>query len=190
MGFAADGRSLIVSLLPEQGTDVYRIDDPAARAVDGRLDDPRPVLLGHLAQRGVDIRISPDQRWALTMDRTGGILLTELATGRELADRSRLGDDLGSQRLADQADVPERDERTEAGQQDRLPDPAWVTAARRRGAVQDVPQVEQEHQERRADQARDAHRPDRGRPDRDRHPVVSADQRASRRLVARSAAAR
>ena len=82
VGFAADGRSLIVSVLPEQGTDVYRIDDPAARAIDGRLADPRPILLGHLAQRGVDIRISPDERWALTIDRTGGILLTELGTGR------------------------------------------------------------------------------------------------------------
>lgn len=82
VGFAADGRSLIVSVLPDEGTDVYRIDDPAARAIDGRLADPRPTLLGHLGQRGVDIRISPDERWALTIDRTGGIQLTELATGR------------------------------------------------------------------------------------------------------------
>lgn len=82
VAFAADGRSVIVSVLPAEGTDIYRIDDPVARASGGRLADPRPVLLGHLARRGLDIRISPDERWALTIDRTGGIQLTELATGR------------------------------------------------------------------------------------------------------------
>jgi hypothetical protein len=81
IGFAADGRSLLVAAVPAEGTDVYRIDDPAARAVKGRLANPQPVLIGHLARRGIDIRISPDQRWALTTDRTGGIELIELATG-------------------------------------------------------------------------------------------------------------
>jgi hypothetical protein len=82
MGFAADGRSLIVSSRAAQGTDVYRIDDPAKHAVDGTLADPAPTFLGHLARKGIDIRISPDERWALVTDRTEGIELVELATGR------------------------------------------------------------------------------------------------------------
>jgi hypothetical protein len=82
IGFAADGRSLLVAAIPADGTDVYRIDDPAGRAVKGRLADAAPVLIGHLARRGIDIRISPDEKWALTTDRTGGIELVELATGR------------------------------------------------------------------------------------------------------------
>ena len=82
IGFAADGRSLLVAAIPAEGTDVYRIDDPAGRAVKGRLADAAPVLIGHLARRGIDIRISPDERWALTTDRTGGIELVELASGR------------------------------------------------------------------------------------------------------------
>jgi hypothetical protein len=73
---------LLVAAIPAEGTDVYRIDDPAGRAVKGRLADAAPVLIGHLARRGIDIRISPDEKWALTTDRTGGIELVELATGR------------------------------------------------------------------------------------------------------------
>jgi hypothetical protein len=82
IGFAADGRSLIVASQPAQGTDIYRIADPAGRAIDGRLADPTPTLLGHLARRGVEVSVSPDERWALVTDRTGGIELAELATGR------------------------------------------------------------------------------------------------------------
>ncbi|HEX5824087.1 MAG TPA: hypothetical protein VFY18_06490, partial [Candidatus Limnocylindrales bacterium] len=58
------------------------IDDPARRAIDGKLANPTPRILAHIARRGLDIRISPDERWALTTDRTGGIELVELATGR------------------------------------------------------------------------------------------------------------
>jgi hypothetical protein len=82
IGFAGDDRSVIVSTEPAAGTDVYRIDDPAGRAVAGRLADPGPVLIGHLARRGLDIRISADERWALVRDRTETTELIELGTGR------------------------------------------------------------------------------------------------------------
>jgi hypothetical protein len=82
IGFAADDRSVIVSTEPAEGTDIYRIDDPAGRAVAGRLADPEPILIGHLARRGLDIRVSPDERWALVRDRTDTTELIELATGR------------------------------------------------------------------------------------------------------------
>jgi hypothetical protein len=79
--FAADGRSLIVATAPAVGTDLYRIDDPAGRATAGHVADPQPVRIGHLGGRGIDIRVSPDEHWALTTDRTGGVALTELASG-------------------------------------------------------------------------------------------------------------
>jgi hypothetical protein len=82
IGYAADGKSLIVAAQPTDGTDLYRIDDPADRAIDGKLADPKPTLLGHLARRGIEIHVSPDEAWALVTDRTGGIELVELATGR------------------------------------------------------------------------------------------------------------
>ncbi len=52
-----------------------------------------------------------------------------------------------------------------------LPDPARVAAHRRRCAVERVPQVEGEGQQRRADEPRDRHRPERRRADRDRDRV-------------------
>jgi hypothetical protein len=56
--------------------------DPAGRAVAGRLADPGPVLIGHLARRGLDIRISADERLALVRDRTETTELIQLGTGR------------------------------------------------------------------------------------------------------------
>jgi hypothetical protein len=82
LGFAADGRSLLVSDQSATGTDVYRIDDPIKRAVAGRLDDPQPVRLGQIAQRYLTLDVSADQGWALTTDRVGATRLVELASRR------------------------------------------------------------------------------------------------------------
>ena len=74
----------------------------------------------------------------------------------------------GSSSQRAQQQVPGDHDDAEAGQQDRLPDPVDVAAARRRRAVEGVPQVEGQRQEGRAHQARDGHRPERRRADRDR----------------------
>ena len=81
LGAAADPRSMIVAAMGTRGSDLYRIDDPAGRAVNGRLTDPRPVLLGHVAHHTNEIRVLPDGRWAIATDRVGETALVELATG-------------------------------------------------------------------------------------------------------------
>jgi hypothetical protein len=82
LGAAADPRSMFVAAIGTEGSDLYRIDDPAGRAVNGRLADPRPVLLGHVAHHTNEIRVLPDGRWAIATDRVGEASLVELATGR------------------------------------------------------------------------------------------------------------
>jgi hypothetical protein len=82
VGWAADGRSLLVASEARGGLDLYRVDDPAGRAVRGRMTNPAPTLLGHLAHRDLEIGVSPDARWATATDRTGAAELVELATGR------------------------------------------------------------------------------------------------------------
>lgn len=82
IGFARGGRSILLADASGDGTDLYRIDDAAQRAVKGRLADPQPVRLGHLPRHGLDVRISPDQRWALVVDRVENVQLVELSTGR------------------------------------------------------------------------------------------------------------
>src|SRR5207247_10586629 len=61
---------------------------------------------------------------------------------------------------------------TPAGQDRGLPQPARVAPPGWRRGVERVPQVEQEHQERRPDEPGDSHRAYRGGPDRDRHGVA------------------
>jgi len=85
IGRGADGKAVLVSVESDRGTDVYRIDDPVGRAVHGRLTDPAAVLLGHLPRRGLSVRLSPDERWAIVTDRIGDVQLVELATGRPWA---------------------------------------------------------------------------------------------------------
>jgi hypothetical protein len=90
IGFASDGRSLILAQSTADGTDLYRIDDPAGRAVAGRLADPGPIRLVHLEGRGLRITVSPDDGWATVVDRVDGVRLVRLADGRSWpVDRER-----------------------------------------------------------------------------------------------------
>jgi hypothetical protein len=89
IGVRADG-SLLVALGTAGGTDLYRVADPAGRAVAGRLDDPRPERLGHLERRDVQIDVSPDGGWATVTDRVENVRLVRLADGRSWpVDRER-----------------------------------------------------------------------------------------------------
>jgi len=85
VGRSADGRSLLLADRTATGTDLYRVDDPVRRAVGGRVTDAERSLLGHFDQKGLDIRVSPDERWAITTDRVGSNRLVELASGRSWA---------------------------------------------------------------------------------------------------------
>jgi len=90
IAFGGDGRSLLVTRAGSSGTDVYRIDDPIGRAVGGRLHDPRPALLLHLAGRDLQLQISPDASWATVVDRVDDVRLVRIADGRSWAlDRDR-----------------------------------------------------------------------------------------------------
>jgi hypothetical protein len=90
LSFGADGRSLLVVHAGATGTDVYRIDDPIGRAVGGRLRDPHPVLLLHLAGRDQQVQVSPDASWATVVDRVENVRLVRMADGRSwIVDRER-----------------------------------------------------------------------------------------------------
>ncbi len=82
IGFAADGRSLLVARETADGTDLVRIADPVGRAIGGRVADPRPETVGHLDGRGLLIEMSPDDRWALVTDRVDDVKLVRPADGR------------------------------------------------------------------------------------------------------------
>ncbi len=91
IGFGADGRTLLVAVRTGNGTDIEAIDDPIGRAVGGRLLDPRPSVIGHLAGRGLRVDVSPDQAWALTTDRVENVRLVRLSDGRSWpVDRDRM----------------------------------------------------------------------------------------------------
>jgi hypothetical protein len=90
ISFGGDGRSLLVIHGGPSGTDVYRIDDPVGRAVGGRLPDPRPALLLHLAGRDLQVQLSPDAAWATVVDRVENVRLVRMADGRSWpVDRER-----------------------------------------------------------------------------------------------------
>jgi hypothetical protein len=78
----AGGRAMVVASETATATDLYRIDNPIGRAVNGRLADPEPALLGHLPPHLTGIRVTDGGRWAITQDRVGGMALEELASGR------------------------------------------------------------------------------------------------------------
>ena len=82
IGFGGDRRSILVAVQTADGTDVDRIADPIGRAVDGRLADPRPERLGHVAGRGLQIDVSPDGAWAIVRDRVGNRHLVRFGDGR------------------------------------------------------------------------------------------------------------
>lgn len=82
VGFAADGRSLLLTQGTAAGTDLYRIDDPVGRARGGRLADARPALIAHFGGRGLRVDVAPDDRWAFVIDRVDDVRLVRLADGR------------------------------------------------------------------------------------------------------------
>ena len=85
IGLAADRRSLLVIDRVADGRRCHRVPTrPAARSVAGS-SGPMPVVLGGLAGHDLDVRVSPDERWALTVDRVKTVRLVELATGRTWA---------------------------------------------------------------------------------------------------------
>ena len=91
IGFGGDGHSLLLAVENAAGTDVERIADPIGRAVGGRLTDPQPTLLAHLAGRSLRIDVSPDGAWATVVDRVDDIHLVRLADGRSWPiDRDRI----------------------------------------------------------------------------------------------------
>lgn len=82
LGFASDRRSLLVAAENAAGTDLYRIEDPVGRAVRGRLADPRPVAIGHLAGRGLRLDVAPGEGWVIATDRVDDVHLVRLTDGR------------------------------------------------------------------------------------------------------------
>ncbi len=91
IGFAADGRSLLVQVPTSTGTDVLLVRDPAGRAVDGRLDDPRPERLATLPGRNLRIEVGAGDAWAIVTDRVEDVRLVRLVDGRSWpVDRDRV----------------------------------------------------------------------------------------------------
>jgi hypothetical protein len=91
LGFAADNRTFLVAVRTADGTDLAAIADPVGRAVDGRLRDPRPTVLGHIDGRGLVLDVAPDQAWVIARDRVENLRLVRLSDGRSWAlDRDRV----------------------------------------------------------------------------------------------------
>lgn len=91
LGFAGDRRTLLVAHQTADGVEVHGVADPIGRAVDGRVADPSPSLLGRVPGRGLRIDVSPDAAWAFATDRIDNVRLVRLADGRTWPlDRDRL----------------------------------------------------------------------------------------------------
>jgi hypothetical protein len=91
IGFAGDGRSLLVGVDAGQGTDLFRIPDPVGRAAGGRLLDPQAQRIAHLDGRELHLDVSPDVAWVLVTDRMDDVRLVRLADGRSWpVDRERI----------------------------------------------------------------------------------------------------
>jgi hypothetical protein len=82
LGFASDGRTLLLSRSLGDGTEIVAVDDPAGRAVDGRLGDPRPTTLGRLPGRSLQLELSADRDWLVATDRVEDVHLVRLVDGR------------------------------------------------------------------------------------------------------------
>jgi hypothetical protein len=74
--------ALLVGAPTEMGLDLYRIDDPLGRARGGIVERPAPTIIATLPLGAEGPQLSPDARWMLVTDRTGGVGLVELASGR------------------------------------------------------------------------------------------------------------
>ena len=91
LGFAGDRRTLLVAHQTADGVDVHSVADPIGRAIDGRVADPAPSLVGRVPGRGLRLDLSPDAAWALATDRIDNVRLVRLADGRAWPlDRDRL----------------------------------------------------------------------------------------------------
>jgi hypothetical protein len=91
IGFAGDGRSLLVAVPGPDGTDVDRISDPIGRAVGGRVADPEVERLVHLDGGDLRVDVSTDGAWALVTDRVESVRLVRIADGRSWpVDRERI----------------------------------------------------------------------------------------------------
>lgn len=91
IGFAGDGRSLLVAVPGPDGTDVDRISDPIGRAVGGRVADPEVERLVHLDGGDLRVDVSTDGAWALVTDRVESVRLVRIADGRSWpVDRKRI----------------------------------------------------------------------------------------------------
>jgi hypothetical protein len=82
IGFSADGRRLLVSRVDGEGVDVLALDDPVGGAVAGRVRDPRPMLIGRIAGRSLQLDVRPAGDWALVRDRVDDVGLVRLSDGR------------------------------------------------------------------------------------------------------------
>jgi len=74
--------ALLVGAPGEMGLDLYRIEDPLGRARGGTLQRPDPEIVATLPLGAESPELSPDGRWMMITDRTGGIGLVELDSGR------------------------------------------------------------------------------------------------------------
>jgi hypothetical protein len=81
--WAGAGRDLLVGAPASNGIDLYRIEDPIGRARDGRLERPAPTFVATLPPGAEAPQASPDGRWLLVSDRTGGKTLVELDLNRQ-----------------------------------------------------------------------------------------------------------
>jgi WD40 repeat protein len=82
IGFAADGRSILVREPSEAGTDVFLVRDVIGRAGGGRLRDPQPERVTSLAGRDLRIESGPIDGWLLVTDRVGTVRLVRTQDGR------------------------------------------------------------------------------------------------------------
>ena len=76
---------------PYHLTDMIAAEPELAVRILGRLADPQPTRLVALDGRGVRVDVSPDQAWALVIDRVDNVRLVRVADGRAWSvDRERI----------------------------------------------------------------------------------------------------
>ena len=82
VGFAADHSTFLVAHESATGTDLIEVPDAIGRAVDGRLADPEPQSILHLARRHLQFDVAPGGGWVVVTDRVGDAQLVRIADGR------------------------------------------------------------------------------------------------------------
>jgi hypothetical protein len=80
--WASPEPDLLVSAPVAGATELYRIQDPLGRAVDGRLTRPTPIRVATLPVLAQDPSLAPDGRWLTVRDRAGGLTVVDLHTDR------------------------------------------------------------------------------------------------------------